>query len=255
MNLRAPSRTAAAVLLALACALAGGCLKIDSTLDINADGSGKWRLVYAMPTHMIRQVQASASLATALRQAAGQTNAVAAPLDIPLLFDETVIRNRFAPLEAQGIRLTKLELRPRAGWPTVELTVQFDSLEALLRQPFFDDMAAVYRREADGTGRLVITAPQAGATAAPPDLNDPRISGPVVPFLTGLNIVTRIGVPGALRNTNAKANDARRATWEWDFERDGGALERLNSARMVVVFDAAATSMKPFEKAARPPIH
>lgn len=254
MNMQQARQSGAAFAVAALLALSSGCLKIDSTLDLNSDGSGKWRIIYAMPAHMIRQVQNAVNLTAALQQAGGVTNTVAEPLDLPLLFEEPAVRNRLAPLAAQGIRLVKVEVKPRAGWPTVEMTVQFDSLEKLLNQPFFADCAATYRREADGTGRLTLTAPRLGLQAKPPDLTDPKTSTAMVPFLAGLNVVSRIGVPGAIRNTNAGANDGRRATWEWDFERDGNAVERLNEARLIVIFDAAAVAMKPFEKPARPPL-
>lgn len=244
-------RIAALVGLALAMT---GCIKIDSTLDINADGSGKWRLIYSMPAHMIKQVQNAAQLSADLRRAGGDTNAVPEPLDLPMLFDEVVIRNRFVPLAEQGITLEKIEVKSLGGWPTADLKVQFKSLESLLKLPFFADCGATFRRDADGTGRLVLVAPQLGVTDKVPDLTPPDVSTTVAPFLRGLSVVSRIGVPGEIRNTNAGTSDGRRATWEWDFERDPMALNRLNLTKMVVIFNSAGTSMKPFEKAARPPV-
>lgn len=246
------ARIGGLVAVVWAAAVAGGCLKIDSTLDVSADGSGKWRLVYSMPSHMLKQVQNAAALAVDLQRAAGISNAVAVPLDLPFLYDETTIRNRLAPLAAEGIRIAKLDVKPRAGWPTVELTLQFDRLETLMKQPFLADVGAVYRRDADGTGRLTLTAPRLGVGGKLPDLADPKVSANVTPFLAGLSVISRVSVPGTVRNTNAGMNDGRRATWEWDFERDARAVERMSEAKMIVVFDAAATGMKPFEKAVKP---
>lgn len=241
--------------LALALMLGGtGCLKLDSTLTVNADGGGKWRLIYSMPVYMTKQVQSTAALAADLQWASGVSNAVPVPLDIPMLFDETVLRNRFAALADQGIVLTKLTVNQHSAWPTVDLTVQFDSFETLMKQPFFADIGAVYRRDIDGTGRLVIQAPHLGVTDPFPDLADPKLASAVTPFFSSLRIVSRIGVPGTIRNTNAATSDLRRGTWEWDFEQDSRALERLNEAKMIVVFDASAVRMKSFEKTARPPV-
>jgi hypothetical protein len=229
-----------------------GCIKIDSTLDLNADGGGKWHLIYSMPPHMIKQVQNAAILAAELRAAGGETNAVPEPLDLPMLFDEVVIRNRFVPLAEQGITLDRVEIKPRAGWPTVDLRVGFKSLESLLRLPFFADCGATYRREADGTGRLTMVAPRLGLAEKVPDLTPPDVSMSVAPFLRGLTVVSRVGLPGEIRNTNAGVTDGRRATWEWDFDRDAMAMNRLNQAKMIVIFDSVGTSLKPFEKTARP---
>ncbi len=228
-----------------------GCLKIDSTLDVNADGSGKWKLIYAMPTHMVKYAQSTATLAAELQKAAGVSNAAAAPLDLPFVFDEAAIRGKFAPLAAQGIKLSKLDVKTHGGWPTVDMTVRFDRLESLAQQAFFADLGIVYRKDADGTGRVVIALPRVATGTKPPDMTDPATSVIVAPFLAGLSVVSRVTVPGLIRNTNAGTSDARRATWEWDFERDARAVERLSEAKMIVVFDAISSAMKPFEKPVR----
>ncbi len=241
--------------LVLAVLLGGtGCIKLDSTLTINADGGGKWRLVYSMPAHMIKQVQSTAVLAAELRRAGGVGNAVPELLDIPLLFDETVLQNRFASLAAPGLVLSKLTVNTHGAWPSVELTIQFDSLETLLKQPYFADMGAVYRRDVDGTGRLVLQAPHLGVIEPLPDLTDPKVAPTVTPFFAGLHVTSRIIAPGSVRNTNAGNSDSRRCTWEWDFDQDSGSLARLNEAKMIVVFDAGTVHMKSFEKPARPPV-
>ena len=241
--------------LAAAILLGGaGCIKLDSTLTVNADGGGKWRLIYSMPVHMVKQVQSAAVLAADMQRASGVSNAIPVPLDIPMLFDETVLRNRFAMMADQGITLSKLTVNQHGAWPTVDFTVQFDNLEALMKQPFFADLGASYRRDADGTGRLVIQAPRLGVTEQFPDLTDPKVAPVTTPFFASLRVVSRIGVPGTIRNTNAGNSDLRRGTWEWDFEQDSRSLERLNEAKMIVVFDAGAVRMKAFEKTARPPV-
>jgi hypothetical protein len=233
---------------------ATGCIKIDSTLDLNANGSGKWHLIYSMPPHMVKQVQNANVLTADLRRAGGDTNAMPEPLDIPLLFDEVTLRNRFVPLAAQGITLERLEVKPRGGWTAVDMKVQFTSLEKLLNLPFFADCGATFRRDPDGTGRLALVAPQLGLEEKVPDLTPPDVSMSVSPFLRGMLVAVRIGLPGDIRNTNAGQSNGRRATWEWDYERDPLALNRLNKTKMIVIFDGAGTGMAPFEKVPRAPV-
>ena len=48
--------------------LVSGCIKINTTVSIKADGSGTWKVVYAMPTHMIRQVQMARELTLELEK-------------------------------------------------------------------------------------------------------------------------------------------------------------------------------------------
>lgn len=225
-------------------ALATGCIKINSTLMIRPDGSGAWRVGYAMPGYMINQALTMRSIATDLAKAdpASATNAMLKPLDLPFLFDEAAIRSRFKRLEPQGIRLAKVETRSRSGWQYADLSVTFDRLEPLLRQPFFDGCGFALTKLGDTSYKLTLSVrrPDQGAI---PNMKDPAVSANLTPFFRGLSVVSRIETPGTIRNTNSGTSDDRMATWEWDFDKDPDAIGRLLQDKMIVVFDAAGARL------------
>lgn len=236
---------------ALSCAV--GCIKINSTLAISSDGSGVWRLVYAMPAHMIRQTQMVRDLADELAKAGSPTatNRPAGKLDIPFLFDEAAIRARFAPLERDGLTITKLQSRSRGDWQYIDMNVKFNRLETLMKQDFLRECGLSFKRLGEDTFKLVVTLPHGDASADIPNLTDPVVSESLTPFLKGLVVISAIEVPGEIRNSNSSMSDARRATWEWDFEKDPRAVERLLQDKMVLVFESSTAQIKDFEKPPR----
>jgi hypothetical protein len=232
--------------------LAEGCIKINSMVTVAADGSGVWHLVYAMPTHMIRQAQLVRELSAELEKAgsAAVTNAPAEPVDIPFLFDEAAVRARFAPLEREGLVLSKLQIRSRGDWQYVDLTLKFDSFETLAKQAFLRDCGVSLKRLGDDTFKIVVTLPHGDVETEMPNLADPVVSESLTPFLKGLVVISAIEVPGEIRNSNSAMSDARRATWEWDFEKDSRAVERLLQDKMILVFDSVTLRFREFDKPA-----
>jgi len=238
--------------LLLLLVLAGGCIKVDSTLDIASDGSGTWRVVYAIPLHMIQQMEMTQGVGRQLEGAGGAKAPVLVNRmqDIPYLFDEEAIRRRFKPLETQGVLLGKVQIRSSGGWRNVDLAVKFTRVDALLRQPFFDSLGAALSGAGTAACKLSVSLPEMGPPENLPDPLDPVVSAKISPFLNGMRIVSRIGVPGDIRNTTAVSSDGRRATWEWDYDKDPRALSRLARDKMVIVFDASQTRLRDFSKAA-----
>lgn len=236
----------------LAVTLLAGCVKIDSTLDISPDGGGVWRVVYAMPSHIIRQIETTRGMVSELDRAGkGVKSGVASRLaELPYLFDESAIRNRCKLLESQGIILSKLQTRSHGGWSYVDLSVKFTRLENLLNQPFFGECGVALSGSGSGTYRLVVSLPDMGPASDLPSFEDPAVSERVTPFMNGMRVVARIGVPGEIRNSNSAISDARRGTWEWDFDKDSRALAGLSQAKMILVFDGAGVRLRDFSRPA-----
>lgn len=232
--------------------LAAGCVKIDSTLDVAADGSGVWRVVYGMPLHMIRQMEFSRGVS---RDIQGVTPAGGAVLvdrmqDIPYLFEEDAIRRRFKMLSVQGIELEKIQTRSSGGWRHVDMTVKFSKLENLFRQPFLDGFGVVLSGAGTGSCKLAISLPEMGQAESLPNPEESAVSAKISPFMNGLRIVSRIGVPGEVRNSTSLTSDGRRATWEWDYDKDARALLRLVRDKMILVFDGSGSTLRDFTKPA-----
>jgi hypothetical protein len=227
-----------------------GCIKIDSTLDIDAEGAGTWRVVYAMPGHMIRQIETTRGMVSDLDRVnkGDKRRRSSRADDVPYLFDEAVVRERFNMLDKQGIMLTKLQTRSQGGWRYVDLTVKFTRLETLLNQPFFDMCGFVLSGAGTGSYKLVVSLPEMGLPSELPNVDDPQVSERVSPFLNGLRVTARIGIPSEIRNSNSVSSDSRRATWEWDFDKDSRVLNRLAQEKLILVFDGAGVRLRDFSK-------
>jgi len=247
--IRCGSIRVACVLVVL---LVTGCVKIDSTMDVAADGSGTWRVVYAMPVHMIRQIETTRDMVKELdRSGQGVKRSLSnRTADLPYLFDESAVRERFKALDSQGIMLTKLQTRSQGGWRYVDFTVKFTRLETLINQPFFDPCGFSVSGAGTATCKLVVSLPDMGPPGDLPNLDDATVSARVTPFMNGLRVTARIGVPGEIRNSNSSSSDGKRAVWEWDFDNDARVLARLAQEKIVMVFDGTGVRLRDFTKTA-----
>jgi hypothetical protein len=251
---RHAERTAVAGALLVALLAGGvGCLRIESSLLVEPDGSGRWRLVYAMRNAVASDLTMARELAGRLMEAAGEAETnrpAAADAEIPWLFDAAAIRERFDTLGGDDIALQSLKIESRSDWRHVEMVVRFRRLDRLLSLPVFAPCAVFLRRAEDGRYTLTMRAPDLGGGQVMPKLSDREVADSLMPVLNGLRIVNRVDVPGEVRQSNATRSDTRGATWEFDFERDAQALERLDGASMEVVFDGSECALRAFEKPA-----
>lgn len=246
------SRSISAFLLLMAGMLFGGlgCVKIDATVTVERDGGGTLRAIYGMPTYIIKQAELARQISRSLDLAAGNTNAIPQELDIPFLYDEALLKAKFAAMAKEGLILESMKTREQGGWNYVDFTLKFKTLESLVKQSFFSDVGVIFKHLDDKSCKLTISLPQVGAT--------PEVAGAVTqeslnkltPFFNGLRVVTRLVLPGEIRNNNSMMSDNRRATWEWDFDKDPQVLARLARDKIIVVFDASDLRMKDFEKPA-----
>ncbi len=241
--------------LVLAGVLAGstGCIKIDTSLSLNRDGSGSLRTIYGMPTFLIKQMELTRQWSRSLDFAGEKsTNAPLSTLDIPMIFDETVLSNRFRMMTTDGVNLESLRTREQGGWKYVDFNLKFGRFEGLVKQSFFRECGVVFSRVGDDTCKLSVSLPPIGVS---PDLaaqTNPGAgaSAKLTPFMNGLRVVVRIDLPGEIRNSSSMMSDNRRATWEWDFDKDASAIERLTKDRIIVVFDGRQVRFNDFEKPA-----
>ena len=242
-----------AVLLSLAAGLiltGTGCVKIDASVSLEREGSGTLRAVCGMPSYINKQAGLARKLSASLDAAAGKTNVSPKDLDVPFVYDEAVLRTKFTAMAREGILLESLKIREQGGWNYVDFTLKFKELETLFRQSFFRDFGVVFKRLDEKSCKLTIalppvgSAPDVASTATLEDFNK------LTPFFNGLRVVTRWDLPSEIKNSNSLLSDTRRATWEWDFDKDARALIRLSHDKIVVVFDGSEIRMKDFVKRA-----
>lgn len=239
-----------ALLLLTAGLLGTGCVKIDATVNLEQDGSGSLRAIYGMPTHIIKQADLARQLSRSLDIAAGVTNTVMQETDIPYLYDEAVLKAKFAAMASEGLSVESLKLREQGGWNYVDFVLKFKTLQSLFRQSFFRDLGVVVKHLDEKSCKLTITLPPVGITPDNVRLVLDESLNKLTPFFNGFRVVTRLSFPGELRNSNSLISDSRRATWEWDFDKDAQALVRLAQDKIIVVFDASNVRVRDFEKPA-----
>lgn len=225
-----------------------GCVKIDATVNIGRDGSGTLRAIYGMPSHIIRQAESARQLARSLDLAAGVTNPVPEELDIPYLHDETLLKAKFGAMAGDGLQLESLKTREQGGWKYVDLTLKFKSVQSLFSQSFFGDFGVGFKHLDERSCKLTLTLPPGGHSRETTSVVLQESLNKVTPFFNGFRVVVRLGLPGDIRNSNSLTSDARRATWEWDFDKDVQALARLTGEKIIVIFDATDVRLKDFEK-------
>lgn len=239
------------LLLAGLLAVSSGCIKIDATLAVGKDGSGTLRTIYGMPTFLIKQMELTRQWTRSLDVAGGApTNAPVSALDIPMVFDEAVLKRRFEAMAADGVKLESLRTREQGGWRYVDFNLVFPRLEDLVKQSFFKECGVTVTKLADNTCKLVVSLPEVGTGEGFSSMSSPDSSAKLTPFVNGLRVIVRIDLPGEIRNSTSMMSDSRRATWEWDFDKDATAIDRLARDRIIVVFDGKQARLREFEKPA-----
>jgi hypothetical protein len=230
---------------------ATGCIKIDASLSLNRDGSGSLRTIYGMPTFLIKQMELTRQWTRSLDFAGGQSTNMPLPsLDLPMIFDEAVLNSRFRQMMADGVILESLRTREQGGWRYVDFNLKFSRFDGLVKQSFFEQCGVVWVRAEDDTCKLLVSLPPVGVSPNLSVQTSPGASANLTPYMNGLRVVVRIDLPGEIRNSSSTMSDNRRATWEWDFDKDAAVIERLTKDRIIVVFDGRQVRFHDFEKPA-----
>ena len=243
-TLRAVSGCAIAALAILAAT--AGCLKLEPTLTLNADGSGELQLRYEISDTMVRQLAVAGGIVRQLDIASGLTNRAAATL--PLLpFDEAEVRAMFAPFEERGVRLKSLRVESRRGWHTVAMQVDFSNLAALMQVPIFSPCGRSLTRTRAGSYQLAFEVPATARQQTPTDLaGDKARLQELQPFLTGLKVDVTINLPSDILETDAPRKTRRMAAWAFEFDRNPSAIDALNHKTFHVIFTSVGASPPEF---------
>lgn len=243
------------IILAAATVCVAGCLQVDVSLNVEPDGSGRVRLMYAMKRQALAQVQTMQALAAELERAGTPgTRPQTEEVEIPLIFDEAKIRQRFRDYERAGVKLQSVTVRTRQEWQAVDVRASFDKLEELVRLPFLRDCAFALKKRSDGHYHLSIQGPPLGIGGGDVNLADSASLGELAPLLAGLAVRVRVDVPGDILRTDASFSDARGATWEFDFDKEPRSFERFAAGApqpLQVVFSGTGLFLKEFEKPAQ----
>jgi hypothetical protein len=211
-------------LLALA-----GCIKLDQTLTLNADGSGSLRLRYGMSEDTIAQWEAMEQMAVLSGQRSPPKR------HMPLDFDLGQVRAELDAHRTAGVGLTTLSSEVVEGWRFIDLEVAFEDVRALKRVRLFKGSRLAIRP----MGRDDYRITQEGGASARlwDDAAGRQLLEQIPGMLAGLRVVQTLVVPGDIIATNAPRVEGRRATWVFDIEADPDVMNTLTDTDLALTFE------------------
>jgi hypothetical protein len=239
--------------IALLGCLAGGCLKIEPQLTLNADGSGTLLLQYGMTEAALDRVKIAQNISRELAFAANPSNPPAVSAALPLLFSDNELRRTLQPFAARGIVAKNIKLDTRREWRTVQLELVFKDIRAVFDLPFFKDCAIQLAREAEGVYRLNVQTPKLSRLGTLPDLTDKSNRETLSLLLAGLAVTVRVNAPAEVVATNAGRKTPRAGMWEFDFDRDPQALQRLDGYLLTMAFRSRGVNLPDYSRQAGEP--
>jgi len=212
-----------------------GCIKVDQTLTLNADGSGTLAMRYGMSEQTIAQLQA-------MQQMAAQGgDGLEVPQEMPFDFDPRQVRADFEADKPDGVELTALSSEEVDGWKYIDLTLTFDDIRALKHTELFEDSKLSIIPTREGDYKLIQRG--GGNTDLSGDAPGPQLMQQMTTMLTGFRIAQTIVVPGDIIKTNAPQVDGRRASWVFDIEQDPNVIQTLADTDLELVFDGEGVKL------------
>lgn len=221
-----------------------GCVQVEQTLTLNADGSGSLAVSYGMSKEDVAQMEAMSREAF---EAEGMTNDPEAYAMFD--FDEDDIRADFKAYEQHGVTLQSVKTAESNGWKYVHLNVKFKSLEGLSRTEFISDRTISLVRDEEGHYLFRQAAAQTPAEEEAAGKEQDDVAAAMADLMKGFRAVMIVRAPSKILSSNAGASDETSATWEFDLAKDPNALERAQKLDMQVRFDGTGLSLPEFKPA------
>jgi hypothetical protein len=211
-----------------------GCIKVDQTLTLNADGSGTLALRYGMSEQTLAQLKAMEQMA------AQAQDGLEVEQETPFEFDPDQVRADFEADKPAGVELTALSSEVVDGWKFIDLTVSFDDIRALKRTELFQDSELGIERLNNGNYRIT---QRGGDDEMAGDGAGEQLMQQMTAMLAGFRIAQTVVVPGDILDTNATVVDGRRAAWVFDIAEDPNVLATLNATDLTLTFDGEGVKL------------
>jgi hypothetical protein len=232
------SRTYFVLLLAV---LVSGCIKLEQTLTIKADGSGVLDVNYSISEDAV--VQARAALKLKQQMTMESDRGAADPMDnqlsqVFLRPSEDEIKREIAKYAKNGLKLDSLKVTTKDGWRTVKMRVSFKDLGSIAKADFYADAGFSISRNSAGNYTMQREASGHNAYLLSPDM-----MLLLKPIMTGFNVVINVAVPGKILQTNAHRTTGNTATWSYNFDRAPDALSALQNQQFTIVFEGKGVSL------------
>ena len=226
---------------------AGGCMKLEQELTLNADGSADIKMSYAMSEQAIAQLEA-------MKQMAEKNPDVKMESSGPnLIFDEAKIR---ADIEKKGggVEIKSCKVETKDGWKHVTLELHGKDLAAAAKATEASGNKGGMSLSKNADGNYVLdmggTKDMAGGDDGKKDPQQKAQEQQMMKaMMAGLRVAIKVNVPGDVVETTAFEKDKRSASWVLDINDpkffDRG--EELGKKGAKVVFSGKGLALKEFK--------
>lgn len=222
-------------IIVLGVLLAGGCIKLDSSLTLTKEGGAVVEVEYQISETTIQQLKTAFALRRQMALLEG-TSAEKQPDEIFLDPVESEVRSFFKKYESKGIALDRLKVTPKEGnWRLVSMKLSCKSLADAARSDLFAWYGFDLQPQGDGKLRFFRPAESKSASMTAIDPDAMKI---MTPLCEGFRAAFRLNVPGKILESNAHQAALRSAVWTFDQDRDQRALLALQSQDFSALFEA-----------------
>lgn len=216
-----------------------GCLEVERTITLNADGSGTVYMSYGMKPDDLQDLK------NVLRQQMAEEGLDPSEAETPFDFDEETARRGFDQYREDGITLKELKREEVNGRKYIRFTIGFASLEGLSHTEFLSDGDIRLVRLPDGNYEFGQSGPQGEAAAGLAGAQEMMTE-----LMKGFRATVTVRTPGPVLESNADHAEGRSVEWIFDLARDPKALERAQKLDMRVVFDGQGLNLPEFRSPA-----
>ena len=242
MNTRSLGRILVPALLAT---FASGCIRSESKLVLNADGSAEFEISYSMAEQTITQLRAVRKLRDDLRAAAGDTspddwqNAFLQAFTDPV---EARVREELAKYEPYGVTVEKVDIQARNAWRYALIKVKCSDMAALGKTHLFKEYGFTLTRNPDDT-YLMARDQNCVEPGVKPDFDDLETARTLGSVLAGFSIGISVQVPGRIIKNNASNVSLYSADWDFDFNRDRNAMTAFQNHKLRLQFQGKGLNL------------
>ncbi|HBA84410.1 MAG TPA: hypothetical protein DCZ95_09985 [Verrucomicrobia bacterium] len=215
----------------LAGLLLAGCVKVDQTLTLEADGSGVVQLAFGVSEQTAAQMDNLA-----------RETGIESEQAFPSASSEEDIRQDFKEYEPLGVSLESVQTETIDGWKYRRLKIRFASLEGLAQTPLMSERPMSLRRLPDGNYELLQAVSEQVLPETAPDAN-------AQDFMKGFHAVLRFRMPGTILESSAPEHSGNEASWVFDLAQDPDAIKKAEKATIRIVFSGKGLNNIPeFQK-------
>jgi len=226
--------------------LLSGCLKLEETFTIRADGSATLDLVYDISEQAVSQMKAMLKVKEQMAALAGEEPAPQdARLELFLNPVEDQIRRELKQYEQFGITVDRLRVDARDNWRHVQLKATCKNLNDLAKADFFDNCG--FSLSKDKSGNYVLFRNPASGNETSAGLSDPETLKLMTPILEGFTTTFKIATPGKILQSTAHTKSAYSASWEFNFNKDPSAINKLQDQQFKIVFESKTLEGKSYK--------